>query len=64
VTNERPRSSPVFATYNDRARSRRIVLTAAAPVKSPNPSMREYACVGRTLKPPPMSCGFPKSSRM
>ncbi len=41
VTNERPRSRLVLAKYSDSASSSRIVLTAAAPVKSPKPSMSE-----------------------
>ena len=39
------------------------MLTAAALVKSPKPEMRLYACVGRTVKTPPMIWGLPKSSR-
>ena len=62
VTNERPPSSRTFATYSTSASASRIVLTAAALVKSPNPLIRLYACVGSTVNCPPTTHGLPKSS--
>src|SRR5207237_8564506 len=62
VTNERGPSRRTFAKYSSSASASRIVLTAAAPGRSPKPLMRPYACVGRTVNVPPMSAGLPKSS--